>query len=170
MRLTSSLCAFLGAHPFVVRWDWFTDDVEEEVATGVAEEFELFFQVFDDIVEVTVRAQVIDEAAVFGIEFDDTLGVVSDRGELAPVSDDAFVLGEFVKFLFRQGRYSADLETVERFVGVGPFGVDDAPGHTALEDRFRHDFEVVIQRLDRYLGRGAFFVGHFRDLSELWLE
>ena len=33
--------AFLGAHPFVVGWDWFADNVHEEVAAGVAEEFEL---------------------------------------------------------------------------------------------------------------------------------
>ena len=29
-------------------------------------------------------------------------------------------------------------------VGVWPFGVDDLPGHSALEDGFGHDFEVVV--------------------------
>ena len=72
-------------------WDWFTDYVEEEVGTGVAEEFELLFQVFDDVVEVAVGAEVIDEAAMFGVEFDDALGVVGDGGEFASVADYSFV-------------------------------------------------------------------------------
>ena len=75
-----------------MRRDWFADDVEEEVASGVAEEFELLFQVFDDVVEVAVGAEVVDEAAVFCVEFDDALCVVDDGGEFAAVSDDASVL------------------------------------------------------------------------------
>ena len=55
---------------------------------------------------------------------------------------------------------SSDLETVKRFVGVGPFGIDDLPRHSALKDGFGHDFEVVIEGLDLYLRRCAFFIGH----------
>lgn len=148
-------------------WDWFADDVEEEVAAGVAEEFELLFQVFDYVVEVVVRAQVIDEASVFGVEFDDALCVVCDSGEFASVSDDAFVLSEFVQLFFSQSGDSSNFETVERLGCVGPFCVDDLPGHTALEDCFGHDLEVVVEGLDLYLGRSAFFIGHGVELSEL---
>ena len=91
--LTPSRGAFFDSHPFVVRRDWFADDVEEEVAAGVAEEFELLFQVFDDVVEVAVGAEVVAmKSAVFCVEFDDALCVVDDGGEFAAVSDDASVV------------------------------------------------------------------------------
>ena len=104
----------LHPHPLVVGRDVLADDVEEEVASGVAEEFELLLQVFDDVVEVAVGAEVVAEVAVFGVEFDDTLCVVDDGGEFASVTDYASVVCEFFEFLVGEGCHSADFEAMEK--------------------------------------------------------
>ena len=148
-----------------MRWDLLADDVEKEVASGVAEEFKLFFEVCDDIVEIAVRAEVVPEVAVFGVEFDDALCVVDDCGKFSAVTDDTFVLGEFFELFVGKGGYSADLEAVEGFVGVGPLGVDDLPGHAALEYGFAHNFEIVVEGFDLDLRWGAFFIGHGKGLT-----
>ncbi len=144
-------------------WHLFADDVEEEVATGIAEEFELLAEVFDDVVEIAMGSKITSEVAVFGVEFDDALGVVDDCGEFSAVADDACVLPKFVEFLFRHARYPTDFEFVKCFVCGGPFGVDDTPRHAALEYGFGHDLEVVVKGLDLDLWWCAFFVGHGWD-------
>src|SRR5450759_1211175 len=142
-RGTSARGRLVRLHPLLVRRHPFSYDVQEVVGPGIAEEAELPAQRGDGGVEVGVRTQPAVEVAGPAVEGQHRLSIGDGRLDLAPVADDARVLGETVDIVAGEGGDRSRIEGHEGLAEAVPLDFDHAPAHAALEDGLGQVFEVV---------------------------
>ncbi len=68
--------------------------------------------------------------------------------EIMPVSEVKEGMKGYGKTVFKGVEIERfDIEVVEGFLRIRPFGFDHFPRHPRLKDRLAHDLQIIVQRL-----------------------
>lgn len=129
----------ISSFEFLVRRHLLADDVEEEIDGRGTHELEVVAKRAQRSIKIAVGAKIAAERPMFAVQLDHPLGIAHNRGELAAVADDPFVLSERLYFEDAEIGDLVNVKVVEGLLDSGPLGFNYTPGHAALKDGLAHN-------------------------------
>ncbi len=128
-----------------MRRHFFANHVKKYVDACRPHEFEVLTHTFQGVVKTVFRAQVILKRAVLLVQSKHTLGVAYHCLEFSAVANNPRILDQLINVWLDEIGNLVNIKVVKRLLCPRPLAIDNLLGHAALEDRFTHYFQVIIQ-------------------------